>query len=279
MKFTAAPAAAGLGADDNKGVGVNDGRKDHAEASAIHSVERAFRLLEAVAAEGGVSTISHLSAITGIPLGTAHRLLYSLESLGYAQRDESRHYSLGYRISTLAEKVSPLYPTRARPAMEELSRQIGESINLSALDGSQIVYKAQVIQRNGEPTFTEFEVWAHAHSTSTGKVLLANLPDREMRSRFEFSGLPKRTERTITDIDELTQHLVTVREQGFAVDDGEQVRGIRCFAVAVPGIVPGLALSITGPASRITDEFIEGTLPLLREATDRVSAAIRGPRN
>jgi IclR family acetate operon transcriptional repressor len=84
--------------------------------------------------------------------------------------------------------------------------------------------------------------------------------------------MPAMTERTITDPDRLVEHLALIRERGYSLDDGEQEVGVRCVAVVVPDAPAPLALSISGPASRITEEVVERAAARLREVAIAVSA-------
>ena len=75
-----------------------------------------------------------------------------------------------------------------------------------------------------------------------------------------------RTPHTITDPDRLARELDRIRHQGFAVDDAEQELGVRCVAVAVPDAPSRIAMSVSGPAPRMTEQLIGRAVPLLTEA-------------
>ena len=101
-----------------------------------------------------------------------------------------------------------------------------------------------------------------AHSCAVGKVLLADLSEDQLDEYAQQQGLPKLTERTLTDPARLKEHLKAVKKRGYAVDDEENERGIRCVAAPIrneSGRVIA-ATSISGPAIRITRERIRDTL-------------------
>jgi IclR family acetate operon transcriptional repressor len=122
--------------------------------------------------------------------------------------------------------------------------------------------------------FTEVGRRVLPHTTGVGKALLAALPDREVRALLGRTGMPPATERTITTPDAFLATLATVRKTGFAVDDNEQEIGVRCIAVRVPGAPAPAAISVSGPAGRVTDAATEKMVPLLHEVAHHLSAAL-----
>ncbi len=89
--------------------------------------------------------------------------------------------------------------------------------------------------------------------------------------------MPRRTEHTITDPDEFLADLQRVRERGYAIDDGEQELGVRCVAVVVPDAPRAMALSMSGPLPRMSDEAVAKAAPILHEAAAALSADLGGP--
>jgi IclR family acetate operon transcriptional repressor len=120
--------------------------------------------------------------------------------------------------------------------------------------------------------FTEVGRRVMLHCTGVGKALAATLPPDEVRAILERTGMPARTDHTLTDPDQLLDQLAWTREHGYAVDDSEQEVGVRCVAVSVPaGAVP-LALSVSGPAARISDDLVQQAVPLLQRAAAALAA-------
>jgi len=111
-----------------------------------------------------------------------------------------------------------------------------------------------------------------AHCSSMGKVFLAQLSDKQLDRRIKRKRLEKRTANTITDTDKLKQHLKVIRQKGFAVDDEENEKGIRCVGAPIfnqQGQVIA-AISISGPTVRITKKIMQQTLKneVIRTASD-----------
>jgi DNA-binding IclR family transcriptional regulator len=101
-----------------------------------------------------------------------------------------------------------------------------------------------------------------AHSSAVGKMILANFSEEELQSFFKDKTLVRRTENTITDPILLREHLKSLRKQGYAIDDEENEKGIRCVAAPIYNEIGKTvaAISITAPAFRVTKKSIQETL-------------------
>lgn len=217
----------------------------------VQSVERAFQLLEALADAGGVATLSELSASSGLPMPTIHRLVRTLAQQGYVRQDSARRYTLGPRLIRLGETAGRLLGSWARPYLAELMEATGETANLAVLEGGEVVYVGQVQSRRSMRMFTEVGRRVQPHCTGVGKALLAQLPEDEARAVLGPDPLPAHTSYTVTDPRLLLEQLAEARERGYVVDDQEQEIGVRCIAVSVPGAPTPTALSVSGPEARI----------------------------
>ena len=190
----------------------------------VQSLERAFDLLERMADAGGEVGLSELSASSGLPLPTIHRLMRTLVVCGYVRQQANRRYALGPRLIRLGESASRLLGTWARPYLARLVEETGETANMALLDGDEIVYVAQVPSKHSMRMFTEVGRRVLPHSTGVGKALLSHIPPEEVRALLARTGMPAATEQTITDPDVFLAELARIREQGYSVDDNEQDR-------------------------------------------------------
>jgi len=243
-------------------------------AGGVQSIERAFDLLEMLADAGGALGLSELSTVSGLPLPTVHRLMRTLVNRGYVRQEASRRYTLGSRLIRLGEISSRMLGTWVRPFLGQLVRLTGETANLAMLDGDEVVYIAQVPSPHSMRMFTEPGRRVRPHCTAVGKALLALIPPGEARALLERDGMPAYTPATITDADLLLAHLEVIRKQGYAVDEGEQEVGVRCFAVAVPDAPGLLAISTSGPQARMTDEAAARIVPALQRTAREISQTI-----
>lgn len=262
--------------DTTQGTGLSQAAQDGTARAAggVQSIERAFDLLEMLADADGALGLSDLAASSGLPLPTVHRLMRTLANRGYVRQEASRRYTLGSRLIRLGETSSRALGTWLRPILAQLVRETSETANLAMLDGDEVVYIAQVPSPHSMRMFTEPGRRVRPHCTAVGKALLAQLPPEQARALLERDGMPKYTPTTITDPDLLLAHLEVIRKQGYAIDEGEQEVGVRCFAVAVPDAPASLAISISGPQARMTDEAAARIVPALMHAALQVSATI-----
>jgi IclR family acetate operon transcriptional repressor len=240
-------------------------------AGSVQSIARAFELLETMADHGGMVALSQLAAESGLPLPTIHRLIRTLVDLGYVRQDPSRRYVLGPKLIHLGESSSRMLKRWARPHLERLVDELGESANLAMLDGDQIVYVAQVQSRHSMRMFTEVGRRVLPHCTAVGKAVLAEMELTEVKDLLRRTGMPAHTENTITDLEMFVEALAWSEKHGYAIDDGEQEVGVRCVAVAVPGLPTPMAISVSGPAPRMTDDLVRRAVPVITEVATALS--------
>ena len=238
----------------------------------VQSLERAFGLLEVIAAHRGAMSLSELATSSGLPPPTLHRLARTLVDLGYLRQEPSRRYALGPRLFLLAESSTMMLNAVALPHLSHLVDEIGETANLAMLDGDQVAYVAQAPGRHSMRMFTEVGRRVQPHCTAVGKALLAATTDEEVRALLQRTGLPRHTPHTVTDPDEFLAQLGRVRDSGYAMDEGEQEVGVRCIAVKVPESTLPLAISVSGPAPRMTDDLVGDAFPVLRAAAASFAA-------
>ncbi|OFE17503.1 IclR family transcriptional regulator [Humibacillus sp. DSM 29435] len=242
-----------------------------AGSGGVQSLDRAFAILETIADAGGVISLSQLATDTGLPLPTIHRLVRTLVDLGYVRQEPSRQYSLGPRLIRLGETTSRRLATWARPHLTDVVGALGESVNLAMLDGDQIVYIGQVMpSQHSMRMFTEVGRRVDPHTTAVGKAILANDPEAGVRALLGRTGMAGRTEHSLVTPDAFIAELVQVRERGYALDNQEQELGVRCVAVAVPGD-SRLAISMSGPLTRMGDDAIDRAIAPLHRAADAIA--------
>ena len=244
-------------------------------SGSVQSLERAFSILELMADQGGAATVSQLAASSGLPLPTIHRLVRTLVDIGYVAQEPSRQYVLAPKLVRLGESASGMLHVWARPELAKLVDALGESANLAMLDGDQIVYVVQEQSRHSMRMFTEVGRRVLPHCTAVGKALMASMPPDQVRQILSRTGMPKYTPNTITDPEDFADALRQIADQGYAIDEGEQEVGVRCVAVALPDAPSRLALSVSGPATRMTEEVVASAVPLLTDAGRALAKAMR----
>ncbi|MBB1628121.1 IclR family transcriptional regulator [Achromobacter sp. UMC71] len=237
-----------------------DGASSH--PIAIQVIERAMRLLDALAAQPDPVTLKELSATTGLHASTAHRILNDLVVGRYVERVDNGLYQLGMRLLELGSLVKGRLNVReaAISAMRSLHKLTGQTINLSVQQGDEIVYIDRAwSERSGMQVVRAIGGRAPLHLTSTGKLFLSTGDTRQVRAYALRTGLAGHTRNSLTDLDRLERELALVRRHGYARDNEELELGVRCIAAGIfddtGKLVAGL--SISAPAERLQDDWIK----------------------
>jgi len=231
----------------------------------VQTIERASSILDILGQSPQGISIRELSDKIKLPKGTTHRLLSSLSYFGYVRQDlKTRNYLLGLKLVELGQLILSQLDLRkeAEPFLRDLAERTKETVHLVFLDRNEIVYidKVETDQNSsGLKMASRVGLRNPAHSSAVGKVLLAHFSEEELKNFIKEKGLLKRTENTIADPTQLREHLKSVRVQGYAIDDEENEKGIRCVAAPIYNEVgkPVAAISISGPAFRITEKLIQ----------------------
>ena len=238
----------------------SDGAASH--PIAIQVIERAMRLLDALAAQPDPVTLKELSATTGLHASTAHRILNDLVVGRYVERVDNGLYQLGMRLLELGSLVKGRLNVReaAVSAMRSLHKLTGQTINLSVQQGDEIVYIERAwSERSGMQVVRAIGGRAPLHLTSTGKLFLSTGDTRQVRAYALRTGLAGHTRNNLTDLERLERELALVRRHGYARDNEELELGVRCIAAGIfddtGKLVAGL--SISAPAERLQDEWIK----------------------
>lgn len=244
-----------------------------AEQPAVQSVTRAFDVLDALAAADGPMPLAEIARTTGLTAPTAHRLLRTMRARGHVQQSSAREYCLGPGLIRLGQRATPRLASLAQPVLAELEEVSEETANLAVLDGDLIAYIAQVPSRHRMRMFTEVGRQVLPHASGVGKAIFATLPEARVSAIVQRTRLPGYTASTLTSKAALFADLRESRRRGFAVDDGEQEVGVRCIAVALPHADPPAAVSISGPAARVTDGKSAQLVEALQVAARRLAQA------
>ena len=186
----------------------SDGAASH--PIAIQVIERAMRLLDALAAQPDPVTLKELSATTGLHASTAHRILNDLVVGRYVERVDNGLYQLGMRLLELGSLVKGRLNVReaAVSAMRSLHKLTGQTINLSVQQGDEIVYIERAwSERSGMQVVRAIGGRAPLHLTSTGKLFLSTGDTRQVRAYALRTGLAGHTRNSLTDLERLEREL------------------------------------------------------------------------
>jgi IclR family transcriptional regulator, acetate operon repressor len=221
----------------------------------VQSVERAFQLLEAIAAAGtDGSTLSDLARSIGVSKSTAYSILQTLLGGGFVadmRVGSTRRYRLGMALARLGDVVVSQIALRdvALPALRELAGETQLAARVAVLDEPYAVVIARVDAPDSSVRFAaNLGKREHLHCSAVGKAMLAALDRDSARSILAAAGMPGKTPHTITDEETLLAELDAVEQRGYAVDDEEDVEGVFCVGVAVHDHTARCvgAISVTG---------------------------------
>jgi len=241
----------------------------------IDVLTRALDVLDHLGGAAGPQSLSQISAALELDRTRVFRILETLRERGYVARtDPAKTYALGPAVLGLKTQAiaAMSVPEIALPHMRALSMRLQDSISLGVLEGAYVRYVARAPFRRIISTEIDIGTALPAHATSMGKLLLAQLPEDDVRAVYR-DGPPQRfTPRTITDVDELVAHLRAIRERDVAVVEEELELGL--WGIAVPvrdgsGTVLA-ALSASVPLARRPDAA--ELAPALTACAERIVA-------
>jgi DNA-binding IclR family transcriptional regulator len=241
----------------------------------VQSVDRALYVLELLARRGEAG-VTELASDIGVHKSTVSRLLAALEERELVEQAFERgKYRLGFGILRLANAVSGrLDVTRqGREICERLALDVGETVNIAVLRSE---YAVNVDQARG-PSAIGTHNWVGEltplHATSSGKVLLAFMSADARRDLITEAGLQRFTEHTITSPEKLEAQLRDVTRDGYVVTLEELEEGLNAVAAPIRDHIGGViaALSVSGPAYRLTEERVREIAPTVIAAADEVS--------
>lgn len=239
-------------------------RIDSTDKFYIQSICRALTLVEVIgnAGESGIS-LTALSEAATLPVSTVYRILQNLKSWQYIQESRDGRYRLGLELITLGNMAGRSIGLKntARPFLEELGNLTRETIYLAVLDedNADVMYIDKVESKGNIKLAAGIGSRNCIHSTANGKVLVSGLSNVRIRELLEISGMPSRTNSTITDINAFLTEIEGVRMQGYAMDNIENEPGVRCIAAPVFGglgsIIGSISLSCISAAD--TADLVE----------------------
>nr|WP_156586361.1 IclR family transcriptional regulator [Halorubrum sp. CBA1125] len=243
----------------------------------VRSIDRTLRIVQALQ-ELSRGTVTEISNHVGLPKSTVYNHLQTLYENEYVSRS-GEEYHLGLRFlehgGYIRNQMDIFHV--AKPEVEELAAETGELVNMLVEEHGRGVY---LYRERGEQAVnldSYIGKRQYLHSTAFGKAMLAYMAPERVDEILDKHGMISRTEHTISDREELSQELETIRDQGYAIDDEESLEGLRCVAAPIltqDDDVLG-AVSISGPISRISgDRFTKEIPELLRSTTNVIEINI-----
>lgn len=251
----------------------------HKNRSRVQSVERALLLLEIISKHDEGISLTQLAENIDLPKSTVHGLVATLRDYNFVDQDsDTGFYKLGVKLFELGTTVARNWDVRdhARPVLRRLNKEFGETVHLGAEDNSEVLYLDKVVSDSLTSIVSEIGTRLPMHCSALGKVLLAQKSKAELKRYIDQKGLPALTGRTITTVAKLEQELEKVRAQGYAVDDGEVMEGLRCIAAPIMDANGKVryTISVSGQVRDMYGRRLENIISQTIRAAAEISYAI-----
>ncbi len=241
---------------------------------------RAFRVLDYVAEHANGCAAAQIVGALELPKQTVHRIVAQLQLAGLLIREPgTRRVQLGARLTRFAEHILMHgQASRERHAiLKALVDDIGETCNLTALAGTDIVYLDRV--ETAWPLRVMLAPGSHVplHATATGKLLLSLLPKAQRERLLRLLPLRALTPATIVDVKALRRELEETRRRRIGINRNEHLSGL--IAVAVPVMLDRqracAAVAVQAPVGRMTLDDLLAFVPRMRDAAAQIAATLR----
>jgi len=228
----------------------------------VRTTAKTLTLIEELR-DRGTSGVTELADDLEMGKSAVHNHLTTLKEHGYVLQ-EGDEYRLGLKFLEIGghtRKEMEFYQI-AEPEVKALADETGELANLLVEERGVGVY----LMRSKGADAVDLDTYAgrrtYLHTTGLGKAILAYLPEERIDEIVDEHGLERRTSRSIGTREELDAELERVRERGYAIDDGERLEGLRCIAAPITQSSDEVigAVSVSAPASRVSDEELKGRL-------------------
>jgi DNA-binding IclR family transcriptional regulator len=260
-----------------------DDERSHSKTSSytpVRTIDKCFSVLELVADRQPVR-IPEVAQSLGLNRGSVHRLVATLERLGYVERLEDGKIRLSYKIFKMGSTVphTRKLDEVTKPFMHRLSELSGETVNLGVLYADSVIYLDKVEAKQYLRLDHQIGEIDPLYCTALGKVLLCGFPEAELERFFASVELRPYTKNSIRTREGLEKELREVRRRGYALDLKELDENLHCIAAPVCDYRSRIvaALSISGPSIRFTRARINQMVQPMLELTAEISRELGFP--
>ncbi|MDH4047952.1 MAG: helix-turn-helix domain-containing protein [Gammaproteobacteria bacterium] len=246
----------------------------------VNSLARGLEVIRSFTRTQPRMTLSDIARSTGMTRATVRRFLLTLVREGYAETD-GKYFSLRPKVLELgyAALSSMTFLDVIQPIIARLAEKVQESCFVAVLDGTDVVYVASA---SPPDRFVSISVnvgsRTPAHAVSTGRVLVAALPEDEQLAYLEKANLTKLTPNTVTSKVKLRSLIEETKMKGWSIVDQELEIGLRSISVPIrdrAGKVVA-ALNVACPSSRISPEDMHSKILLeLQAASQTITASLQ----
>lgn len=219
------------------------------------SLDKALTILDLFNSSNTKLSTTEIAREFDVNPSSLYPILHTLIKHGYLKRDEDKLYSLGLAFAKKGRLVLEQldFAEEARPELKGLKDEAQKTVHLGTMNEDQVVYIDKVESKSGVRMYSSPGKTAPLHATALGKMMLACLPENKIKETLNRLDLESFTGKTITSSGKLRQELKIIKEQGYAVDDEEFEKGMKCVAAPIykhDGKVEA-SMSVTGLAAQM----------------------------
>lgn len=236
----------------------------------LKTTETSIEILETIERLEG-ATVSELAGECSLAPSTVYKHLVTLQSKGYLNERDNTYY-VGFRFLNLGEHARSRIEGQdlIEEAVQELTTKTDEEVDFTVEDHGRVMTILESYHKwvkygddGAERYRARIGSYYRMHATATGKAILASYPRERIDAIVDAWGLPARTERTVTDRNELFEELDRIAERGYAIDDQEYADGLRSVGMAINGPDGGVvgAISVSGPSYRLQGDVLRTAIP------------------
>jgi IclR family KDG regulon transcriptional repressor len=260
------------------GSGVVQRKRIGSKAQPVGVLTKALKILETIRCAPAGLGLKEIAKQTDVNKSTAYRFLAHFEREGYLSRDEDGFYTIGLKLNQMAPGPRRERDLRevARPVLRDLVASTGESVNLAALDGTDILYLEVFESPHAFRLVSTIGYRRPLYATALGKSIAAFLPAEQAQRILPSIRFQPLTPHTITNLAEFTRELEAIRAQGYSVDHEENLLGACCVAAPILNQAgeAAAAVSVSGPISRISEDKVSIFAAAVKEAAAKIGTRL-----
>ena len=247
-------------------------------SQSVRSVERALDILLCFTREEPTRSLTQIAESIHMSKTTVHRLLATLENKRFITRDKATSlYRLGFRFIEMASLVLQDVELHrwAHPYLERLSAEYGETVDLSILDGSHVIYLEVIESKQRVKLAAAIGQRLPAFFTASGKALLAYLPEEQVK-KIISDNMAESSNHSSIPIEEMLADLRVTAEHGYAISEQEYEEDINAVAAPIfdAESYPIASIAIVGPSFRLPQNRLPALGEALRQMTQAISSEV-----
>ena len=241
----------------------------------VRVMDRTFDIIELLSQAQTPMSLTEISKETGLSKSTVHRLLQSMNSRHYVEKDKNSSYSIGLKLVELVSyHINGLeLHTEAKPFLSILRSELNLTVHLGILEADEVIYVEKMDLYPTTMLYSQIGYRSPAYCSSMGKCLLSCLSGEELEEALFNCKFKQFTPNTITNMHDFKQYLKKVRQQGWAMDDEEYMQGHRCVGAPIFDYRGDSIASVcvSGHITEISDEKLPMIVDLVKEAALQIS--------